>query len=58
MTDAHTTDTLDLGNGSKVEAATVIDDLNVAMTWLCYPGRRNGTAIADEVDFATPGGVR
>jgi hypothetical protein len=26
------------------------------MTWLSYPGRRNGTATAEEVDFATPGG--
>jgi hypothetical protein len=38
--DAHTTDTMDLGTGKKIEASTVVDDLNIAMTWLRYPGRR------------------
>ena len=56
--DAHTTGTMELENGTKIEAATVIDDLNIAMTWLSYPDRRNGTATAEEVDFATPGGTR
>jgi nicotinamidase-related amidase len=56
--DAHTTSTMDLGNGTKIEAATVIDDLNIAMTWLSYPDRKNGTATAEAVDFATPGGKR
>jgi len=28
------------------------------MTFLSYPGRKNGTAMADAVDFASPGGVR
>ena len=56
--DAHTTGTLELENGTTIEAATVIDDLNIAMTWLSYPDRRNGTATAEEVDFATPGGTR
>jgi hypothetical protein len=31
----------------QVEATGVINDLNVAMTWLSYPGRRNGTAKAE-----------
>jgi hypothetical protein len=48
---------MDLGNGTKIEASSVIDELNVAMTWLSYPGRVNGTAAAEEVDFATPGGA-
>jgi len=55
--DAHTTGTMDLGNGTKIEASTVIDELNIAMTWLNYPGRTNGTATAEGVDFATPGGA-
>ena len=55
--DAHTTGTIDLGGGAKIEASTVIDDLNVAMTWLRYPGRANGTAAAENVDFETPGGA-
>ncbi len=28
------------------------------LTWLSYPGRTNGTATAEKVDFAVPGGVR
>jgi nicotinamidase-related amidase len=56
--DAHTTGTMELDNGSRIEAASVIQELNLAMTWLSYPGRKNGTARAAEVDFASPGGVR
>ena len=54
--DAHTTGTMDLGSGTKIEAAHVIDELNVCMTWVSYPGRTNGTATAEQVDFNTPGG--
>ncbi len=56
--DAHTTKTMDLGDGTALEAQTLVQDLNIAMTWLSYPGRKNGTAKAEEVSFATPGGVR
>jgi nicotinamidase-related amidase len=56
--DAHTTDTLDLDDGTKIEAGNVVQELNVAMTWLSYPDRTNGTATAEEVDFAAPGGDR
>jgi nicotinamidase-related amidase len=56
--DAHTTQDIDLGHGAKVEAANIVTDLNVTMSWLSYPGRRNGTAAAEEVDFALPGGKR
>ena len=54
--DAHTTKALELGGGRTVPAANIIDELNVAMTWLGYPGRRNGTNTAEAVDFGTPGG--
>ncbi len=56
--DAHTTGTMELEDGATIEAADIIRELNIAMTWLSYPGRTNGTATADEVAFATPGGVR
>jgi nicotinamidase-related amidase len=49
--DAHTTKTMDLGDGTKLEAAPLIQDLNIAMTWLSYPGRKNTTAKAAEVSF-------
>jgi hypothetical protein len=44
---------MELDNGTKIEAATVIDELNVCMTWVSYPGRTNGTATAEKVDFAS-----
>ena len=56
--DAHTTCTTELDDGARIEAANVIRELNIAMTWVSYPGRRNGTATVEEIDFATPGGVR
>lgn len=56
--DAHTTGSMVLEDGTRIEAATVIQELNTAMTWLSYPGRTNGTAGAAEVDFTRPGGVR
>ena len=56
--DAHTTGTIELENGVTIEAAQVIEELNVVMTWVSYPGRTNGTATAAKADFATPGGTQ
>lgn len=54
--DAHTTGTLQLDGGVTIEASNIIRELNMAMTWLSYPGRKNGTAGAEQVCFAIPGG--
>lgn len=54
--DAHTTGPLELADGKTIPAANMVDELNVAMTWLSYPGRRNGTSTAEAVDFSRPGG--
>ena len=56
--DAHSTGTMQLDNGTRIEAASVVDELNIAMTWLSYPGRSNGTATAEQVDFARPVGTQ
>ena len=56
--DAHTTANMDLGNGERIEARGIVSELNVAMTWLSYPGRKNGIASVEEVNFAVPGGTR
>ena len=56
VSDAHTTDTMALDDGTTIEAATVVRELNVAMTWLSYPGRTNGTATAEAVDFSAAAG--
>jgi nicotinamidase-related amidase len=49
--DAHTTKTIDLESGTTLEAALLIQDLNIAMTWLSYPGRKNATVKAAELTF-------
>ena len=56
--DAHTTGAMELDDGVSIEAAEIIHELNIAMTWLRYPGRTNGTAMAKEVDYAVAGGER
>jgi nicotinamidase-related amidase len=53
--DAHTTGTIELENGVTIEAAQVIEELNVVMRWVSYPGRINRTAMAEQADFAIPG---
>lgn len=49
--DAHTTGTETLADGTTLDAASVVRELNLAMTWLDYPGRRNGVARAAAVAF-------
>ena len=58
VADAHTTATREAEDGLRLEAPVLIRDLNIAMTWLSYPGRVNGTATAEAVDFFRPGGTR
>jgi nicotinamidase-related amidase len=53
LKDAHTTETMVLDDGSRIEAASVVRELNIAMTWLSYPGRANRTASVEEVDFGS-----
>jgi nicotinamidase-related amidase len=53
--DAHTTGSMALDSGVTIEAAHIIEELNIAMTWLSYPGRSNSAATTEAVDF---GGVR
>jgi nicotinamidase-related amidase len=57
LSDAHTTETMPLASGVTIEAAHIVQDLNLALRWLEYPGRRNGIATAENVDFALPGGT-
>jgi nicotinamidase-related amidase len=56
--DAHTTESMDLGNGTVIEASNIVEELNACLTWVSYPGRTNGTVRAADIDFATPGGTR
>jgi nicotinamidase-related amidase len=58
LKDAHSTESIELGEGQTIDAADIVRELNIAMTWLSYPGRSNGTASVAEVDFAAPAGAR
>ena len=53
--DAHTTESIDLGDGKTVEASSMVTDLNIAMKWLSYPGRTNSTTTTEELSFAPAG---
>ena len=52
LKDAHTTSDLDMRNGTVLPARAIVDDLNVAMNWVDYPGRTCKTATAAQVQFA------
>lgn len=54
ISDAHTTEDLDVASGQTVEARSLIDDLNCAMRWLAYPDRVNAAVPAAEVIFVPP----
>lgn len=49
--DAHTTRSTPLEDGEVLPASAMVRDLNLAMTWLSYPGRRNACVPAQQVDF-------
>jgi len=50
--DAHTTASMQLDDGVTIDAANVVKELNIAMTWLEYPGRKNSAVAASEVSFS------
>ncbi len=56
--DAHTTGTIALEDGTRIDAANIVEELNIAMTWVTYPGRTIGTATSNKVEFAIPDGSR
>ena len=58
VSDAHTTTAIPLENGATIDAASIIQELNIAMNWLTYPGRKNATASAEQVNFCGSSGVR
>ena len=56
LEDAHTTENMDLPDGTCILAEHIITELNTVMTWLTYPGRKNSAVKAGEIDFAQPVG--
>jgi len=51
VSDAHTTETMELEDGTRIEASTLIEDLNIALTWLDYPGRKNRAVRTGDLGF-------
>lgn len=51
LSDAHTTEDMELELGRVVEARSMVDDLNAAMRWLSYPDRKSTVACASEAEF-------
>jgi nicotinamidase-related amidase len=49
--DAHTTGSIELDDGARIEAADIIHDLNITMTWVSYPGRKNGVVTSESLNF-------
>lgn len=49
--DAHTTESM-ADENQTIEAADIIEELNVAMMWLSYPGRTNRTVDSADLEFA------
>lgn len=49
--DGHTTGSSTLEDGRVIEAGLLVEELNRAMTWLSYPGRRNRVRAADAIDW-------
>lgn len=52
--DAHTTQSIPLGEDKVIAAEDMVRELNVVMQWLSYPGRRNAVAKADALNFKSP----
>ena len=51
LQDAHAAGGLARADGTSIPAPDLIGDLNAAMTWLSYPGRRNRAVGIDAFDF-------
>lgn len=52
MADAHTTEDLDFGDGRLIPPGQVIEELNVCMQWVSYPGVTNRSVPVDELTLA------
>ena len=49
--DAHSTETIEIGESNRIEAADIVQELNIVMNWVSYPGLTNRTVPVDEVEF-------
>ncbi len=47
--DAHSTEDIEFESGEVVTAKSMVDDLNVTMRWISFPGRTSTTSAAAEL---------
>lgn len=52
LSDAHTTEDMEIAPGQTVQARGMVDDLNTALRWLSYPGRSNAVTTVREAVFS------
>lgn len=52
VSDAHTATPIEIEPGRRLDIARIVEDLNLGLTWVRYPGRQSRTARAEELDFA------
>ena len=52
--DGHTTGDQAYFDGRMIDAESMIMDLNVAMEWVTYPGRKGSARMAGEITFSAP----
>ena len=50
--DAHSTNTMRISEEKKIEAIDIITELNIAINWISYPGRKGKTQKTEEIDFS------
>ena len=51
LKDAHTTESMEGEDGSKIAAKDIIQELNIIMDWLRYPGRKNSSIALKDLEF-------
>ncbi len=51
ISDAHTAETMALDDGTTLAAADMVRELNIAIQWMSYPGRKNAVAAAATINF-------
>ncbi len=51
LKDAHTTTAMDRDDGGEIAAEDIVQELNLIMDWLRYPGRKNSSVAVTDLEF-------
>jgi nicotinamidase-related amidase len=52
ISDGHTTESIELDGGRRIEARDIITELNIVMSYVSYPGVKNRAMKAQDCSFA------